>query len=240
MRKLLLGIIVCLCLPFQTFGRESVGFSDPDNIQPLLYYRLPEWGYTNFSMDFSTDGLFEKENGTIENTTETDNQYSGRRAPTLLHLKESEARMSRYRISSSIRYDFRDRNSFTTNDNRRDELRISANWAFNEKFYINDSDYFFTGNFYGNYNQETDWDNEISESTTEVDEKMISRFFSPAISIGIGYGRLRNVNPVIRSLRLNERLQKLNSSESLNIEDVMRAADQFTRLNGYQQSYDRP
>lgn len=48
MKKLLLLLGISFLYSSFTFAQESVGFSDPDDISPLLEYRLPDWGYSNF------------------------------------------------------------------------------------------------------------------------------------------------------------------------------------------------
>ncbi|MDZ7680778.1 MAG: hypothetical protein U5J63_03455 [Fodinibius sp.] len=62
--------------------------------------------------------------------------------------------------------------------------------------------------------------------------------FNPRI--GYGFGRVRNVGAVIRAVRLAERLDALPAEVNMDDEDILSAADQFTRYDGYQQTYDRP
>lgn len=240
MRKLLLGFIVLLCLPLHSIAQDSVGFSDSNNIQPLLDYRLPEWGYTNFFLDFSTNGNFRKNKSTINSATDTDNLFSGRLSPSYLHHYESESRISNYLIRPRIDYSFRNQNSYSEDENNRDDLELYFQWDFNEKLYLDNSDVFLIGGVSGFFNQQTQWNKEVTQSVVEYDQKDLNRVFNPTLSIGIGLGRLRTVNPVIQSLRLNERLQTLNTGQNLNQQEMVRAADQFTKLNGYQQTYDRP
>ena len=47
-----LGFLLCVSI-FSASAQESVGFSDPANLEPLLDYRLPEWGYSNFRVDLN-------------------------------------------------------------------------------------------------------------------------------------------------------------------------------------------
>ena len=43
-------LLVLLSAGTPATGQTSVGFRDPDNIQPILDYRLPSWGYTETSV----------------------------------------------------------------------------------------------------------------------------------------------------------------------------------------------
>lgn len=240
MRKNLLVVFFLFCMPFQSIAQGSVGFSDPDNIQPLLDYRLPEWKYTNFFLDFSLTGNFENRNSNEQQNNEINHQFSGQISPNYTRFRESEVRVSSYSLASFIDYSLRDRNSFNDNEQYESDLRLDLFWNFNEKFYRNDSDLFFTGSFFGALRQTNIRNEQISQDVINTDETVLNRRFTPNVSVGIGYGRLRNINPVIRSLRMNERLNALNTGQRLNQNDITEAADHFTRFNGYQQIYDRP
>jgi len=237
MRKLLFGIIVYLCFPFQAFAQESVGFSDPDSIQPLLDYRLPEWGYTNFYLDFSTDGFLRKTSYDPQQLSESTNQFRGELSPTYIYYKESEPRISDYSLNSNFNYSINNRNTLEEEENLNNDFQINVNWDLNEKIYFTESDHFFIGRFSGYFNQERSHfeSNSSGSNSTAMDIR-----FRPTLDVGFGFGRVRNVNPMIRSIRLNERLNSLNAGEVLDQQDIIRAAEQLTRMPGYQKVYDRP
>jgi len=67
-----------------------------------------------------------------------------------------------------------------------------------------------------------------------------NRRFTATPRIGYGFGRLRNVNPIIRAVRLSERASAINGNLDFSRQDIQAAANQFTRYDGYQQTYDRP
>lgn len=240
MSKKLLILLTFCSVPFYAVAQESIGFSNPENIQPLLDYRLPEWGYTNLFLDFSLDGAFQKSKSTMSNSSATDNLFTGRLAPQYIRYYESEPRVSTYRINPIIDYSVRNQTSRTGVEDERDDIELYLQWSLDEKLFLDGSDYFFKGSFSGLFRQVNLWDKSVSESVAEYDEKSLNRVFEPTLSIGIGYGRLRTVNPMIKSLRLNERMNSLDNSQNMTQQDMMQAAEQFTRLNGYQQTYDRP
>jgi len=58
--------------------------------------------------------------------------------------------------------------------------------------------------------------------------------------LGIGVGRVRVVTPVIRALRVRERLRTVGAGVSVSDDEVQAAARQLARRPGYQAIYDRP
>lgn len=226
MKKPLPLFILLFFFTTHAYSQTSVGFSDPDDIQPLLDYRLPEWGYDNFYLDFSINGLRTTQNDDVSS------DFSGQLSPVYNRFRESEDRSSLLRVVSAFEY---------TGENQEEdiyrEFEARVNLNAMERFYQDNSDLFFSGELSGNFYQ-----NRIRDEVTipPVDESSLFRNFSTTFSVGVGYGRLRNVNPMIRSLRLNERLNALDENESMGLPDLLNASEQFTRENAYRQNYDRP
>lgn len=239
MRKLLLVFIILLCLPLHTLAQESVGFSDPDNIQPLLDYRLPAWGYTNFYLDFSLDGNLDRTYLEQAEHISTNNEFAIQLAPVYYRFYESESRQSNYSFRSTIDYFLDKSNGYQDEKESATNYNLEFNVNLNEKFYLDNSDIFLRGGLLGNYDQ-TRTDLEGNQNNNFYEQWNFARSFETELSFGIGFGRIRSVNPVIRSLRLGERLNTLDTDHSMNEADYMSAADQFTRFNGYQDTYDRP
>jgi hypothetical protein len=79
-----------------------------------------------------------------------------------------------------------------------------------------------------------DWSRQQSSRT-----RNISRVSSGSLRLGAGVGRLRDITPVLRALRLSERLRALGR-QPLATTDVQRLADVLTRAGGYGQVFDRP
>lgn len=239
MKKVLLLFSLPFIFPVIVTAQESVGFADPDNIRPLLDYRLPDWGYSNLYFNFSLNGNFDKRESDDQPNSFDNNRFSGQLSPFYFRFRESEPRVSTYRVNSNLDYSRRNRSSFDNEEDYRRSIQLSLNWNLNEKLYVDQSDLFFTGRFSGTFHQNSSRDRETVQAVTNLNDTQLNRQVSPSVEIGIGYGRIRNVNPMIRALRLNERFQALDHP-SMNSGDIMGAADHFTRLNGYQQTYDRP
>lgn len=231
-----------LLLPFfilqPLFAQESIGHSEPDNIQPLLDYRLPAWGFSNFTWDLSLNG--DLQNRITEDESWSQDRITGNLRPNYTRYRESESRVSSYDLISYLNYSLNDREFPSGTEEYRKSWQTNMNWNFSEILYFEDTDLFLNGVFLGGFNQNRTHFKEASPAGTDMDEARLSRSINPSISIGVGYGRLRNVNPMIRSLRLNERLNALDTEQTMNQQDFFEAAEHFTKFGGYQQVYDRP
>ena len=240
MKKLLILLGISFLYSSFTFAQESTGFSDPDDINLLLEYRLPDWGFTNLFWDFSMNGNLQKRQSDSRPESSSLDRFSGQLAPVYFRYRESEPRISNYVIRPDFNYSIRESKSFGNEEFSERDAVLSLNWDFNEKFYLNESDLFFTGIFSGEFQQLNSREKSQIQSATVEDISSLIRTFTPTLSAGLGYGRLRNVNPMIRAIRMNERLGALNPGFGLNEMDLFRAAEQFTQINGYAQVYDRP
>ena len=81
---------------------------------------------------------------------------------------------------------------------------------------------------------------EATENGTSVQEQVdVEVRYNSGARLGIGFGRLRDVTPVIRALRVRERLNELGRGNVLSSENVQAAAQQFARRPGYAPVYDR-
>ncbi|MEX2601432.1 MAG: hypothetical protein WD355_07280 [Balneolaceae bacterium] len=236
-KHLLLLLIITLSSSI-TVAQNSTGFSEPENIQSLLDYRLPAWGYSNLYLDFSLNGTRQRSNR--ENASSINNQYEGEISPLYTRYHESEERISTFILNPMINLVRQDREFFSDQEESGHTLELDTNWNLREQWYREDSNLFFNGHSTGEFVQTDLREETVSQGTTEVDLRELQRSFNTTLSVGIGYGRIRNVNPMIRSLRLNERLQSLQTGQSLGSGDLHQAASHFTRFHGYQQSFDRP
>ena len=240
MKKLLLTTGISILISSLSIAQESVGFSEPDDISPLLDYRLPDWGFTNLFWDFSMNGNLQKRQSDSRPESSSLDRFSGQLAPVYFRYRESEPRISSYIIRPDFDFSIRESKTFGNEEFSERDAVLSLNWDFNEKFYLKESNLYFTGIFSGEFLEINSHEKSKIQSTTVADVSSLTRTFTPTLSAGIGYGRLRNVNPMIRAIRMNERLGVLNPGFGLSETDLFRAAEQFTQINGYAQIYDRP
>ena len=229
MKKTLL-VILLLAVGFHTApAQETVGFSDPDAIRHLENYRLPTWDYSVLFLDF--DGNF---NSINQFNDAKDRTTFGRVAPAYRYYRESEAMIIEGFANVPLtmnRWFNEDPNGNERTDNNFGAL---LNGVGDAKYYLDDL-LFALGHAEININtnrRTTDGDNqqEIFRRTAD------SRFM---IAAGAGYGRVRDVTPVIRALRLNERLNAIGMG-GLSDGQIQDVAGIFAKRNGYGWVYDRP
>ncbi len=238
-------------------AQESIGFTDSTDFKYLIDYRLPDWGYSSFSINTLS--------GNIDGSN-WDNDYQLRNETTLLDQRSS----SRENFSSSFglvpRYEFFQQSeertlnlqtqfiiggSFDKNEQEETDLsgtstqessasqrRFDHEFSGNGLWYLN-GDFFvqsglaYSASYRNNYNK-----SDVDQGQTQ-NYKSFSRNLRLIPSVGIGFGRLRNVTPVLRALRMNERYKALGNS-SLNNDEIIYAAKQFTQYSSYNRIYDRP
>lgn len=215
MRKSILVILTLFCIPLQSLAQESVGFSNPDNIQPLLDYRLPEWGFTNFYFDFSLDGNVDRTYLEQADHISTNSHTSIQLLPVYYRFFESESRQSNYSFTSTIDYFLDKSNDYGDNEESDTNYNLGFTLNLDEKIYKTNSDLFLTAGFLGHFSQART-DVQASQENMFLGQWDFARRFEPALTAGVGFGRIRNVNPVIRSLRMDERLNALDTNQSMN------------------------
>jgi hypothetical protein len=245
-------------------AQQKVGFSNPDSVQTILDLRLPDWGYSNFylasgafnnglTISRPTDVVRDQNNNTIR--TDIDNKlvrFSGNITPVYEFYRESEKRF--IDVSSTTSFviqansEDRDFDQYITETNTQlNNATIKGNSSirtFSESLIIDLKEYvvddfflLFSSNLFLSYSSQNFYSEE--NSLPVVDGTSFSRNVFARPGIGLGYGRFRNVTPTLRALRLSERSQ-LMQLQALNNNQVLTAADHFTRFDGYAQRYDRP
>ncbi|PAU94412.1 hypothetical protein CK503_06320 [Aliifodinibius salipaludis] len=242
MKKFITGIILLMFPVGIVSAQQTVGFSDSENIEPLLDYRLPDWGYSNFyfDIDAANSGSDSKNFGNESFNNQVNTAFN----PRYDLFRESEARILHLNTSLDLSYRdqlFKSRNDFSDTENKETLNRFGteANIVGNIREYINSEVFIFgEGAFRFDYSSTKD---ETKDNEILTDKRLIyDRNFRVTPKFGVGIGRVRNVNPVIRAIRLKERAGALNSSLFFSEQDILSAADHMTRYQGYQQRYDRP
>jgi len=49
-------IVLFFILSGNSYAQQSVGFEEPGNVEPVLEYRLPSWGYHRFLINLAGSG----------------------------------------------------------------------------------------------------------------------------------------------------------------------------------------
>lgn len=155
---------------------------------------------------------------------------------------ESEARIFNVASSGKLLYNGINRkrvNGSETQKSTSDKIDTRFDIDLSLKEYVADNIFLLmagdaTFDYIRNLDKNTENRDLISKTIS------IERNIRTSPRFGFGFGRIRNVNPVIRAVRLDERLRAVGRDASLGSNDILSAADQFTRYQGYQATYDRP
>lgn len=255
MRKLLLLIsFILLISSYHLHAQESIGYSDPDDFQYLIDYRLPDWGYSNFyisSANFNSSGSYrffdQDSNNFFPGTAESDqtNYSTGLSiAPRYELYKESEFRTFSLNMFSSLSTNFSrfdEDETFGGSENEENSNTNSQAFQYSLSFF---NDYYFSENAFLITNLFSNvrfsrFKGESERNGQPINEQTIKQRdinFQP--SVGIGFGRIRNVTPVLRSIRLNERYKELGNNP-LSGSEILNTAETFTKVQGYQRTRDR-
>jgi hypothetical protein len=234
----MLGGSVLLGAP--TEPPSSVGFSDPGNTIPIKEFRLPSWGYETISLGFNLDGR--------GSDLKTDYHRTHGRADLDLFL---EPAFERYRESDDAitllemrligAWAFSTRRDELPNDWKESETRtvtgrfdINASW----KQYI--ASVPFLSAFAKGTGRHTVRDYEYRWKNRDTDSfDRTSNEYAVEAGIGLGFGRLREVTPVIRALRLSERWTALDKGPALQDKQIRDVASLIAGRSGYSKVYQR-
>jgi len=121
---------------------------------------------------------------------------------------------------------------------------VRLNFGNNINKYFSDTYYIHCGssNFF-QYDDNIYQDKRIRISDA-VEEKQHDRSvihqYNFQLNLGLGLGRVRNINPIIRALRFNERLALLTGKYDLGETAIMKLSELYAKSSGFSEIYDRP
>ncbi|MEX0844145.1 MAG: hypothetical protein WD022_02645 [Balneolaceae bacterium] len=266
MTKLISTILLVTFISIPIYAQESIGFSDSTDFQYIIDYQLPDWGYSNFYIStgrFQSNNDYRNtnQNRYFTNPVATVSYDEKREShnttisisPSYQYYRQSEKQIlslnTNLYFSSGFRSNSTKLEGSTTNDaydlQERDsdsKLRgASASYIIdlNTKYYVRD-DVFLSVALDGDINF-TRQDSETIfhlEPERDRDEEEFSRNILFYPRLGIGLGRVRNVAPQIRAIRLKERYQQI-SDQSFTNDEIIESAEQFTRIQQYKSTRDR-
>ncbi|MBL7959471.1 hypothetical protein JNL27_04450 [bacterium] len=245
MKTYLAGLIL---LSLLTISAEAQSIGLPSNEpKPLKDFRLPDWGYTStkLTLDVTALGQNRKSDGRSDYTS----NQTFTLTPFYSYFRESEQRKVTFDAYMNSRFLFSKSRYDNSDGDYRWTTKLNSNrWQLHLK---NENRSFFSGNYYRitpefNYNDDRDeYKNTYEDYSTfpyrdKNKSTYDSRYYDAKLSLAFGIGRIRNVTPVVRALRLNERLKAFDKDLELDQSELEQAAVEFTRFPGYQNTYDRP
>jgi len=195
------------------YAQTTIGFSEPWNIKEILEYKLPTWGYQRLAIDFYSSGRNEIDSGSLNNTI-----FS----PTFKIYIESEKNIWEVLVIPSIHYRYRGGTPSTKSYESSFDLNGNIHYYIKNNFFIE-----LGGNLRGYYYK--NW---------QGDNRFYSLNYTSEPSIGIGIGKVRDVTPIFRALRLNERIVALGRSH-LSSQEIQDIAKTIAKRKGYISIYDR-
>ncbi|NET34101.1 MAG: hypothetical protein F6K19_19105 [Cyanothece sp. SIO1E1] len=244
--KLILPLLVLLSTP-TLFAQESIGFTDSTDFEKLINYRLPGWGYRQFSLE-NGGGNFNARTSynertlndfDLEDRVNNNTSYRLEFTPRFESYFESEERVLHLTTLSSFRTN-RSKSTTDFGEGSEDEELKRREYQFNELIILDLQEY-----VYGDFFLVANSSNSLNFRFSNHDRSSppSSEFFSRSLNLdqelGIGFGRIRNITPVLRAIRLNERLKSV-SGNHLSDEEIYSTSEQFTRYQAYTRTYDRP
>lgn len=216
-------------------AQESVGFADPADLQALLDYRLPDWGYRTWDATIDLRGQ-----GT------TNHSGSGARR-TAFQRWQAETNLQWNRFGEdrdwSVAaegigvYDGYRASDFSS-DQDQHLLEGTLHAQGDATQYVGGGPFSIGGELF----LRTDYSEDIRHvvfANGTIQDKRYVRDRGWSISLGPGIGRMRNVVPILRAQRLSERLQALGRPP-LTRTQVAAVAAVLAREGGYRQVYERP
>jgi hypothetical protein len=202
---------------------ESVGFADPSDVQSLMEYRLPTWGYRTWTTRLNVSGSGRE---SVDDRSTFDSSGTS----TWSYFRESDDHT--WSASLGLGGSFR-RANVDTEDDRFDNHTRSSRSDFvlsgHDQRYFSDSWFWVSrGAAQGTY----------QDSKSDGRSLMVIRRFIGRLQAGIGWGRLRNVTPLLQAERISERLAALGR-DRLSRAEVRALAGLLSQRQGYGIVFDR-
>lgn len=232
-------ILICIGLLFfpvgYTWAQQSIGFSNPRGIQQLLNYRLPSWGYSKLVLDFNSGGQINDYSDKASTPQEAHRQrFNFEADPSYDLYKESEKQILALNSMARFIYSHDKRgNQLAADDKLSSTIHSSISLRGDMREYVHSKIFLLLS-------EQADFNYTYHAVETNDNLYHYDRHFKSTTELGLGFGRVRNVTPVVRAIRLNERYKAINDSKRLTPREIRLAADQFTRYQGYKRRYDRP
>lgn len=219
-------------------GPTSLGFSASDSTQPVRDYRLPSWHWSRWTLD----GGGGVGGSSSESDIDDQSNYYSRLSvnPAYEGFWESEQQTASLAFSPTVtvRRSGASSDSHVTGEQEQDHsgYRLSFDGEGTFREYVSGQTFLlFEGD--GNLFYRRDHEERGPGGTTQTQIRSNVDFNT---RLGVGVGRVRIVTPVVRALRVRERLRTVAPGASMSEGQVQTAAQQLARRSGYEAVYDRP
>ncbi len=228
------SVLVCLGLAGVAAGQSSIGFSEPHDLQALLDYRLPDWGWRTWDVSGEMWGAGHHRNDDVDDDA---NESFLALESLLATAHESEVFTWSANVDLSGTW-WRARYSSGNNVGRMRELDGQVEATGELRRYLAGSSWFgaVEAGLALSYEEQYTSDRYQGDAYESLNVRGGHGHY---VQGGVGRGRLRDVTPLLRAERLSERLVALGRPR-LTGAQVREVAEVLAREYGYRQAFARP
>ncbi len=231
-------IFICSTIFGQTYGL--------DGLDPSLFekYRVPVINYRSIYLNtrFNYNSIVHNSNNNFESNDRLYENYQFQLQPVFNCSYESEEK--EYGFVGNVRLIGNSRlNKWEYEPNVNKNHVISYSYQINLSpkviYYVQNSDYFFSSSL--NAEILIDRSDEKYSNNGDTNAEFVKYDNQEyEIEIGFGYGKIRNVTPLVQAARFQNRLMVLNKlNNRFNDETMLALAQQFSKSAAYNTVYDR-
>lgn len=236
MKKLFFLIVFLAGLMSIVQSQTSIGFKNPQNLESLLSYRLPTWGYSTFII--SSSGKIANTVGKYTND-ETRKGFLSQLYFNPIFIAYNESDNSIKSVSARLESNFQYHQYKTdppSSEDRKNRMFNSSLDLFGKLNHYYYKDAFLSGEL----GVSSRYEDATTKSLTSSNiYKEIRRSNQLALRIGTGVGRVRDVTPMIRALRFQERYAAIQKISPFNDTQIQFLAHEIAKRSGYERVYDR-
>ncbi len=221
-------------------SQTSIGFKSPNHSRPLTSYRLPSWGYKTFKTSFQASGkgrsVDEYKAAEYGVFTSVDASYRW--------FRESDIDRVSLRCGVDMSHEIDKGLSMAFHEDEfsyAGRLSSMANLSLDAERFYKGQHFVFSASIEPGVEKAREF---IPPAVPEEDDwgdgkKTLISWVVGRAALGYGLGRIRNVTPVIHSLRFRERFRALGLPQRISDVQVQEIAGIFSKCMGYFAVYDR-
>jgi len=224
-----------------------------DNTDPSVFtnFKVPDtdlrslWLNTNLNLSTNKwNNSIENNGGEITLSSNYNSIFKYTLTPNFYLLHESEARYLALNVILSGTYnhsysEIYQQDPHGPNTEKDNDYTTNMLLNFNYKNYLNSGNVFYSAGSALNVQIEDLQSMQVWDDTTNYYEGFKTQNYT--FSFGVGFGKLRNVTPVVSAIRFQERLKQVNMlDKNLSDKTIEDLAEQFYKQSYFSSAFDRP
>lgn len=214
--------------PLDQSYTQNVGYTNSHEINNLLSYRLPKWGYTTFSMVGNANAQINRNDYSYEKR----DSFVGNVEPNFFKYSESEMEIKSLKLQAILMRNSDQIKQKYANETKSIFQSNSLIADYNLLKYKSETSNSFVINSYSGLFQTTYRSNTTLGSNSNV-YGLNEYEYNIFLGIGFGVGRIRNVTPIMLAARFTERSSAMGKNLDSSSEDFQTLAQHFAKLNSY-------